>query len=517
MKKNRFFAQLLSGLLLAAATLSLTACANIIYHEPQYQYAGRAVPPSGLLQRVLASYTIDGSRGGLQMIDGLRDLRTNVQDTILAFPIAGYSAPVPGQIINFPEQERGYVLSQTDGVLGVVDYAKESGSGSAANFGSYAPSAAAAPDGTRFAGATQAGLLQIASTDGTIVLNLPNVNKVVINQGNSVILAMVRNSDTLYRVIRLPQTTTPVVPPGAVDCQPLLVPKYCVVPVANRNSAGVTGAAFDRPVDAYFSVDGSRVFIVNCGPECGGRRAGITVLQEGSLQVDRIPTVDPLSSAAPSPLASVPVANPIAIPGGATVALSDGANLYVAGQQLQTTGQYSGLFAGNLTVLNLTTYVPGAPVSISDGTHTRLLFADDSTLWVGSRNCSSGVRAATAAYELAHGTSTDQAGNYNCLTRVSLASATPTATIIPAVTQSNSASVASVHVPYPNTNGNLFYYGDLTGLCWVQNYHKVYTAYGGQIHAFNTSDGSEINNQYITLQGTVLDVAYMDALTNNAN
>ena len=45
----------------------------------------------------------------------------------------------------------------------------------------------------------------------------------------------------------------------------------------------------------------------------------------------------------------------------------------------------------------------------------------------------------------------------------------------------------------------------------------MYTAYGGQIHAFNTTDGSEINNYLITVQGTALDVAYMDAVTNDAN
>jgi hypothetical protein len=88
-------------------------------------------------------------------------------------------------------------------------------------------------------------------------------------------------------------------------------------------------------------------------------------------------------------------------------------------------------------------------------------------------------------------------------------------------------------VPFPNTNQNQYYYGDLTGLCWVQGYHKVFTAYGGQIHAFYTGGaitaendpavgstpaaGTEIDNTNITIQGTVLDVAYMDALTNSAN
>ena len=71
------------------------------------------------------------------------------------------------------------------------------------------------------------------------------------------------------------------------------------------------------------------------------------------------------------------------------------------------------------------------------------------------------------------------------------------------------------------------------GICWVQTFHKVFTAYGGQIHAFYTGGaittlgdpavgttpaaGSELDNSNITIQGTVLDVAYMDALTNAAN
>jgi hypothetical protein len=51
----------------------------------------------------------------------------------------------------------------------------------------------------------------------------------------------------------------------------------------------------------------------------------------------------------------------------------------------------------------------------------------------------------------------------------------------------------------------------------VQNYNKVYTAYGGQVHIFSTVDGSENDNEYVAVQGTALDVAYMDALTDDAN
>ena len=85
------------------------------------------------------------------------------------------------------------------------------------------------------------------------------------------------------------------------------------------------------------------------------------------------------------------------------------------------------------------------------------------------------------------------------------------------MTPNNSNTATNLGVLYQNTNLDPVYYGSLSGICWVQNYHKVYTAYGGQIHAFNTVDGSEINNFLITIQGTVLDVAYMDAESDEAN
>lgn len=531
MKIRSFSALLASGLLLATATLVLSGCyVEVLYKTPQYGYAGRPVPPSQLLQRVLAAYTSNGTSGGLEVIDGLRDLRGNIQNTVKGFSISGYSEAQPTTIFNYPEQTLGYVLSATDGNLTAINYSKESGSGTVANFGGYPPSAAASPAGGMFAGAAQqAGLLVISAGGTTYDLNLPNVNKVAINTGDSVILAMVRNSNNLYRVVKLPATTNPVNPPGAIDCEPVLIPVFCVVPVAGT---------FDRPADVSFSLDGSTAYVLNSGPENGGNTASVTFLQTTALNINLIPTVNPLSTGAPSPLSTLPVPNPIPIPGGVTAALSDGNNLYLSGQQLQTSGAYKGLFAGNLTVVNLNTYVAGAPISISDGTHTKMLFADDNTLWVGSTQCSNGVRAATAAAELAANGTTDQAGNYNCLTMVTLGSPTPTAQIIPAVTQS---ATNPVTVPYPNTNQNQYYYGSLTGLCWVQNYHKVYTAYGGQIHAFYTGavpgttpvipgsiqdangnmnggpPGSELDNINLTVQGTVYDVAYMDAQSNSAN
>ena len=279
------------------------------------------------------------------------------------------------------------------------------------------------------------------------------------------------------------------------------------------------------------------------------------MLSQGSLNINLIPTSTPYPN---------PVTATVSIPGGVTAALSDGTTLYLSGQQLQP----DGLFAGTLTLLNLSTLTASAPISIADGSHSKMLFADDNTLWIGSQNCANGERARQAAAGVL-----TQNANYNCLSRYVLgtgpvlpswasgtvyavgaevtdgvntqvvsvagtsAGTTPAwktgidasttdanvvwvnigtttrSQIVPAITPNS----AALQIPYPNANYNLAYYGSLTGLCWVQNYHKMYTAYGGQVHAFNTVDGSERNNSQITVQGTALDVAYMDALTNTAN
>lgn len=515
MKNRRIAAQLVTGIFLTALTLTLTAC-RVLYKVPENNYAGRPIPPSQLLQRVLVTYTEGGISGGAQMLDGLRDLRGNIQNTKPVFPISGFSAPEPTTILNFPEQTHGYVLSATTGAMIGINYSTEASSGTAATFTPEPASVAAADDGSLFAAASELNSqLYIAAGGAVYALNLPNVYRVAVNPGLSIILAMVRNSNTLYRVVQLPASSNPVRPPGAVDCEPQLLPAFCIVPVPGT---------YDRPTAASFSLDGSSVYVLNCGPECGGTTAGITVLQSSALVDTNIPTVDPLTG--PSPMASIGVPNPIPIPGGATVALSDGTTLYVAGQSLyslnngalNSTPRADGLFTGYLTAVNLSNYSVSQPISVSDGNHTKLLFADDNTLWVGSQQCANGERQATGQ-------------NYNCLTMVTLGAGSGpigTAQVIPNVTPGGSTTV-----PYPNTNQNLYYYGDLTGICWVQGFHKVFTAYGGQIHAFYTGGaittlgdpavgtqpaaGSEVNQTNITIQGTVLDVAYMDALTNTAN
>jgi hypothetical protein len=61
------------------------------------------------------------------------------------------------------------------------------------------------------------------------------------------------------------------------------------------------------------------------------------------------------------------------------------------------------------------------------------------------------------------------------------------------------------------------YIGDATGIAAVTGLHKIYTAEGGQVYIYSTADGTEIDNQYVTVTGTAYDVAYMDAISDDDN
>ncbi len=448
--------------------------------------------------------TINGtSTGSLQIVDGLRDIRSNIQNTKTSFSISGYASGYPNLILNFPAEITGYVYSAAQGDIQVVNYGKEATSGSGGTFPTKSTGLAVPPTfGHIYSAEESIGQLGVIdnSTGLAYGLVLPNVFQVVVNSGDTVVLAMVRNSNTLYRLVKLNTNQFPTSPVadaaiGAVDCQPFNLPVYCLVPV----NPGTHTNAFDHPVGAYFSADGTIAYVLNCGPECGGTASSVTSLQPGALEFNNIPTHVPDASAFTSQ---------VMVPGGVTYAVSDGTTLYVSGQQLQP----DGLFAGNLSVINIASNAVTGKYSISDGNHSKMLFGDNNTLWIGSQSCATGERAARAAQQIAAGLPTDQSANYNCLTRFDRGALT--ASIIPAVTQS---ATAPVPVPYPNTNQNQYYYGDLTGLCWVQGFNKVYTAYGGQVHIFSTVDGSEINNKNVIVQGTALDVAYLDAITDADN
>ncbi len=492
--KNFASARSAVSLLLLCAIALLAGCGDRPYKTTEYQFAGRPVPPSLLTERVLVAIANSSSAGtsALQILDASRDIRFNVYRPNSIFPVSGFGgSAAPVTIYNFPEQTSG-VVYLADGTTYQVNYSKESSTS-----GFFAPalpglsSGLAIPADQSFGYSAEEVAGQFVISDRTAsfsyVFSLPGAFRVAMNPAHTVVFVMTRNNDNLYRVLRLNTAQTP--PAGATNCQPITQPVYCLLPVGNSQADGsVSDPGFHRPQNIYFSPDGAQAYILSCGRECGGTGSDaqpeISFANTATVREDYYPT---------SPTYVTPVVATVPV-GGATVALSDGNTVYVAGQQLLA----DGFFSGVLSVLPVASKAVSATYTISDGTHTKMLFADDNTLWIGSQNCASGEHAAKGQ-------------NANCLTRYDIAGGT--AAVVPAVTPGSSTAT----VPYPNENLDPYYYGNLTGLCWVQNLHKVYTAYGGQVHAFSTVDGSEINNANITIQGTATDVAYMDATTNAAN
>jgi DNA-binding beta-propeller fold protein YncE len=144
-----------------------------------------------------------------------------------------------------------------------------------------------------------------------------------------------------------------------------------VMDTASKTVTPLSG--FDRPFSAVFSTDDSKAYILNCGPECGGTTAKVTVLD----------------MATNTPGASVAVS-------AATVGLLDSSgNLFVAG----TAGG-----AGRLDVVNASSLaVSKSGVAISDGTHTLMALGSNSKLFVGARACSSAVQGCLSIVDTAAG------------------------------------------------------------------------------------------------------------------
>ncbi|MBW8869200.1 MAG: hypothetical protein JF563_00195 [Acidobacteriales bacterium] len=323
-------------------------------------------------------------------------------------------------------------------------------------------------------------------------LGLPGVYRVSVNPGGTAAMAFVQNSNYAYYVRQLTSSETLAYsggsstwPKAAMDCEPQNSPGWCLFQMQSPDNVDATGNSygaplvFDRPIKAMFSADGSTAYVLNCGQECGGAASSISVLPVSPVifpsgqHSGKLPTNVLLHSDCGTTAGASSCT--LAVPGGSSNALLTNSTMYVVGQKLMP----DGLFTGNLTIVSLagtgtSTLSGGAPISISDGApgaRSRMIMADDNTLWIGTTKCTNGERYATG-----------QA--YGCLTMFN--------------TTNNSVTMLEP------------YLGDATGIAAVTGLHKVYVAQGGQVYIYHTTDGSSINNQYVTVTGTASDVAFMD-------
>jgi len=483
----------------AVLSFVFAVCTVISSCGQNFFFAGRPLPPSGVLNRVLIAEQNPSAfaTGALPFMDAYYDIRHPYNASGGQLLISGYSGKLPLTIQNMPEQETGAVYGEGDGSLDLISYAQEKVSASIAIPGSLSSSTEGVPYngvfisrdlGYVYAANPASHVISVVNrNNGTaLTLNLPNAYGIAVNPGGTIALVFVENatqapnhtvnvddpaSFAVYSVVQLNQTqqAAAINNPnylGAQDCEPQKQPTWCVFPVSTGPSA-----TFDHPIKAVFSPDGTTAYVIDCGPECGGTAAGLTTIPITASSINS-------GSTGGSGIALVAQSN-IAIPNGATNAIFNGNTLYIAGQQYQSS---SGLFAGYLTVMNTPADTITGSYSISDGMHNRMVFADDNTLWIGSSQCNQGPR-----YQQAQAGASIQFG---CITMFN--------------TATNAVTIDS-------------YKGDGTGIADVEGLHKVYTTEGGQIYIYNTTQMTELDNSNVTIAGTAIDCAYMDAGTDDDN
>lgn len=445
-----------------------------------------------MLNRVLIALQNPGG-GSLPFVDAYYDIRHKYNNDAVTFSIAGYTGSLPQTIQNMPEEQVGAVYGAGTGSYVLAGYAQEKagnpisipGGLSSSIFIDRARDYVYAANGN-----THVVSVVGVSSGQSVVLNLPNAYHVSINPGGTIALVFVQNATqapnsligttpsdqfAVYSLVGLTASqqqaaatsSDPQHYLNAQDCEPQNLPIFCAFPVGTG-----ANASFDHPVKAIFSPDGSSAYVLNCGPECGGTTSGVTVIP---LTASSLNT----NTSGAKGIALVAQSN-IAVPGGATNAIYNGNySMYIAGQQLQP----DGLFQGVLSLLNTQTGQVTNTYNISDGTHNKMVFGDDNTLWVGSTQCTFGETYKKA--QASNGTL-----QYGCLTMFN--------------TSTGAVMLDS-------------YKGDATGIAAVTGLDKVYTAEGGQVYIYNTSNGTERDNSNVTVTGTAADVAYMDAASDDDN
>jgi hypothetical protein len=134
----------------------------------------------------------------------------------------------------------------------------------------------------------------------------------------------------------------------------------------NTDPRGAPMCGFDHPVGGVVAPGEGAVFVLECGPECGGATAGVTRLD--------------VSSGGLGP--RTPVA-------AATAGVISGTTLYVAGTPPGTpcTGPTQATSCGVLSAIDTLTGTVTATAEITDGYHDRVVSATRDRFYIGARDC----------------------------------------------------------------------------------------------------------------------------------
>ena len=210
-------------------------------------------------------------------------------------------------------------------------------------------------------GQSPGAILRISMNNNAVdaLVPLPGVRFVIENNSGNSVIAL---SDTT--------NVATLVAPSLIGVSDPLTPICC----------------FDHPVWAVFSADDSTAYVLNCGPECGGTAASVSVIDVGTLTITKV----------------IPVT-------AATMGMISGSTLYVAGTAPGTPcgGGTAATSCGTLTTIDLGSESVTRTATITDGYHTRMELANGQ-IFVGARLCtnvntSNEVRGCLSMYNPTNG------------------------------------------------------------------------------------------------------------------
>lgn len=352
----------LAALVLTAASIVLVSCGN------NYNYTNTGVAtvanPATIKVHVFVSNPLFPSgvstSAVLNVVDGQTDLISPNFVSVAA------TSPNPGLMVLFPNRRFTLVYSSTNNSILAVSNATEttaqnsSGTTASITLPGSTESIVVAPDNvTGFAAVPTAPVTPgTAQPPGLVeVLDLSNyaITAGIPVQG-AFYVAESHNGNRLLALGNRPDTVT-MIAPSAVG-------------TSTDPRTDIQSPLFDHPVWATFSSDDSTVYVLNCGPQCGGTTAGVALLDVNTNLVG--PTI-PLDAA--------------------TFGLLSGNTFYVAGTKpgantcAGSTTPTLATTCGELSVVDLASMTVTGTAVITDGYHNRMEMGSNGQLFIGARTC----------------------------------------------------------------------------------------------------------------------------------
>jgi hypothetical protein len=348
-----------------AVSVSIISCGSNNSSSTSLTISGK---PSGLKFRVFISNPLFQSGTGLGGVAttpvlNIVDATKDVLDLTSAVVLAGESVQ-PGLMALAPNLKYTAVFSPSGNAVAIVDNSTERiavPTGSTSGLppitlpgftesmfvSKFSTAAYAAVPTAPVTGQAPGAVVAMNLLNGSIAASIPvpGAHFIVPSPDGNNILVFSDNSDTVTVIATV------------------------LIGTATDPRSYITG--FDRPVWGIFT-DNNTAYVMDCGPQCGGTAAGVSVLQVGALTAS---STTPVSAATYGFLASsklyvagTPPANP---PGTNTCAGT-------------TTAATS---CGRLSVIDTSSMTVAGSVIIADGYHDRMQMSQNGQLYIGSHSC----------------------------------------------------------------------------------------------------------------------------------